>query len=66
MGKARPDHEWTHTRSQSKLTTIQFGDEEKGQGDNASHVTVAELQDFVGKSSEIQETTRSQSEDEVV
>lgn len=27
MGKARPDHEWTHSRSRSKMTTILFGDD---------------------------------------
>lgn len=29
MGKARPDHEWTQSHPQTKMTTIQFNDDDR-------------------------------------
>lgn len=64
MGKARPDHEWTHSHSQSKMTTIRFGDEASNQGNQNNGSHVSGLEDGV-ESAEVWETARSRTNEEV-
>ena len=60
MGKALPEQ--IRHQSQSKMTTIRFGDEESGQRNQNTGSSNSELQGGEEESGEIRETTRSQGE----